>query len=279
MMISSVVSRVLVLLLAVCCMQSFALDKPFNKHKPLLASNSHNSSSTPVVDFFVVRTWIGDGDWMKAMLNSISQFVPRKMYRNIIVILCNKEEEKDFQPYLPQLQTLGASFHPVTDPPFPISGYAKGYTSEAYWKMRAHEFSDADYFIHIDTNVVFTRSVTLEDFVDGEKVNLKAIPYGVMPPSYLQSVKNVSEDILGFPCKYETTTAMVFTYPRELHISLQNYLESLHKRPLLKIMQKEFVLTPIGAYSLLGSSLMKFMPDRWIHAPKHVSNNKLASHY
>ncbi|CAF4739218.1 unnamed protein product, partial [Rotaria sp. Silwood2] len=53
----------------------------------------------PILDFFV-RTWRGDGHWLIFLLRSIDKYVPRTLYRDVVITFSSTETAY-FQSYLP----------------------------------------------------------------------------------------------------------------------------------------------------------------------------------
>ena len=132
---------------------------------PVLAG-AESAQSVPVVDFFV-RTWRGDGHWLVYMLRSIHRFVPRAMYRNIIIAF-TRNETAFFESYVKHFSpTLPIILHPQDDPVILIPGPNKGgYYAQIISKLYTYTNSDAAYFIHMDSDTIFNRPVSLVDFID-----------------------------------------------------------------------------------------------------------------
>ena len=97
---------------------------------------SHHLAPQPVFDFFV-RTYKGDGHWLAFMLRSMEKWVPRSVYRNIIVAF-PRQDTTYFESYLP-LFDLSIRLKPEDDvfiKPGPNNG---SYFSQMYSKLMAHK--------------------------------------------------------------------------------------------------------------------------------------------
>ena len=91
----------------------------------------------PIIDFYV-RTWRGDGHWLIYFLHSIEIYVPRALYRQIIITFHSKET------------AYFHSYHPLVSLPLkliPVEGL----------------------FIHMDSYTIFKAAGTRLDFVDDWK--------------------------------------------------------------------------------------------------------------
>lgn len=222
----------------------------------------------PILDF-TIRTWRGDGHWLVYCLRSIEKFVPKSIYRRILITY-NEKENSFFQSFLKQFQsTLNISIIPQKDVyvrPGPNNG---GYYSTMWSKYHTDLLSNADYFIHIDSDVIFNRPVTLVDFLDSEyRVFVKKVPFTSLTSEY-RKWQIAAEELFKEPILYETMTRFPFVYPRELYKCAREHIKKVHGKPLLNVAQ---TTTYFSDHSAFGAYLLSHMPERYVDYAADADN-------
>lgn len=255
----------------------FSLKKEENNFKKsdtfCISSPKCNGSYIPIIDF-TIRTWRGDGHWLVFCLRSIEKFVPQSIYRKIIVTY-DERENFFFRNYLEQFQaTMNLTMIPqenVYIRPGPNKG---GYYSTMWSKYHTFQLSDADYFIHVDSDTIFTRTVTLKDFLDSKcRVYVKRVPYTTLPSNY-HDWKQAAEELFNETVEYETMTRFPFVYPRELYLCAIKHVEKVHRKPFLQVARK---VTHFSDHSALGAYLIAHMPEYYVDYPVNMDNFILQS--
>lgn len=216
----------------------------------------------PVFDIFI-RTWHGDGHWLIYLLRSIERYVPRSLYRDIIITFSTTETAY-FQSYLP-LFPLPIKLIPTTDI-FIKNGPNNGnYYSQMYAKFHAFQHSDADFFIHMDSDTIFTKPVHRLDFLDEQnRVYVKRIKFNDLAKNF-RTWQTAAGKLLLEPIPYETMTGFPFVFPRDLYQNTIQFIENRHKKPMLEVARsvQDFI-----EFTTLGHYLITYMPDRWVDNDK-----------
>lgn len=134
---------------------------------------------------------------------------------------------------------------------------ADGYLQQQSDKLNAHEHSDANYFLFVDSDTCFIRPCSPEMFFIEEKPFMLITPYEALGDAVPWQA--ITEKALKIKCPYETMRRLPFFYPREGISQLKNYMGVIHKRPM-----EDYILSqPNRAFSefnALGSFMKHFYP-------------------
>lgn len=212
----------------------------------------------PVIDFFL-RTWKGDGVWNVFLLRSIEAHVPASLYRDILVVY-RKEENAYFESYLPFIP-LSIRLFPEDEIYLRPGMNGGGYYSQMISKFMTFKYSDADYFIHVDSDNLVKRPIELHDLMDGQgRVYVKTVLYKDLETKFKHWQKH-AETMLQESVPAETMTGFPIVFPRDLYQNFINHVERVHKKSFMDVLMtaedfNEF--TPIGGY------LLAHMPGRWV---------------
>jgi len=228
---------------------------------PLPPQIAFTPRSPPVIDFFI-RTWYGDGHWLTFTLRSIALHVPRGMYRNIIINYATHEDPY-FRSFLPHIADLPLVLVPEDDVYINVNHNGGRYASQIYTKYHAWTYSDADYFIHMDSDTMIAQPVTRADFVgdDGRTYfnarNISKMPYGAGIWARAASV------LLGHPVEWELMTMWPFVYGRDVYQDVIAHIESVRGGlPLLDVARG---IDNFCEFTTMGAYLVYHMPTRWEH--------------
>jgi hypothetical protein len=193
------------------------------------------------------------------MLRSIEAHVPSNIYRDIIITY-NKKEDDFFRKYLPLIR-LRLKLVPEDDV-YIKDGHNNGsYYSQIYSKFFPWMHSDADYFVHIDSDCVFNQAITRRDLVDDNgRVYVKRVQFSSMQDNH-RIWQGGAEKLLNESVPEETMTGFPLVYPREAYRGLIQHVERAHAKPFLEVlksMQEFNEFTPLGHY------LISHLPGRWV---------------
>jgi hypothetical protein len=212
----------------------------------------------PVLDFFI-RTCRGDGHWLIYLLRSIEKYVPHTLYRDIIITFSSTETAY-FQSYLPFFP-LPIKLIPMTDI-FIRGGRNNGsYYSQMYAKFYAYRHSDADFFIHMDSDTIFNQPIRRLDLLDEQnRVYVQRVKFSELPQNF-RAWQKVAEKLLLESVPYETMTGFPFVYPRDLYQNTIRLIEKRHKKSMLEVARsvQDFI-----EFTTLGHYLITYMSNRWI---------------
>ncbi|CAF1073898.1 unnamed protein product [Rotaria sordida] len=218
----------------------------------------------PILDFFV-RTWHGDGHWLIFLLRSIEQYVSRTLYRDIVITFSSAETAY-FQSYLPFF-SLPIKLIPTNDVYIKNGPNNGSYYSQMYTKFHAYQYSDADFFIHMDSDTMFKEPIIRLDLLDEQnRVFVKRSRFNEIDMNS-RVWQKPAEKLLLEPVLYETMTGFPFVYPRDLYENTIRLIESRHNKPMLAVVRsvQDFI-----EFTTLGHYLITYMSNRrWID-----NNNK-----
>ena len=216
----------------------------------------------PVMDFFI-RTWRGDGHWLTFLLRSIDRFVPRTVYRHILITFSSSERHY-FESYLPHF-TLPIKLRPMDDVFFKTGPNNGSYYSQMFAKFHAYQHSDADFFIHMDSDTIFTEPINRSDFIDDRnRIYIKRIKFADLAQNF-RVWQRPSQKLLLESVPYETMTGFPFVFSRDVYQNAINLIEKRHKLPIIEVVKS---INEFAEFTTLGHYLITYMPDRW------VDNNK-----
>ena len=215
--------------------------------------------SPPVIDFFI-RTWYGDGHWLTYALRSIARYVPRGMYRDIVVNYATHEDAY-FRSFLPHISDLPIVLVPEDDVYINPNHNGGRYASQIYAKYYPWKVSDADYFIHLDSDTIIAHPVTLADFVgDDGRTFFHARNISTMPDNARIWARAAGE-LLGHQVEWELMSLVPFVFSRDVYQNTIAHIEAVHGGlPLLDIARN---VPKFCEFTTLGAYLVYHMPTRW----------------
>jgi hypothetical protein len=130
-----------------------------------------------------------------------------------------------------------------------------------YAKFYAYRHSDADFFIHMDSDTIFNEPVIQLDFLDEQnRVYVKRAKFDDLPQNY-RVWQKPAEKLLLEPVVYETMTGFPFVYPRDLYQNAIHLIEKRHRKSMLEVVRsvQDFI-----EFTTLGHYLITYMSERWI---------------
>ena len=215
----------------------------------------------------VVRSWRGDGHWLCYLLRSIARFVPRSLYREVLISF-TRSETAFFQSFLPAaFASLPLRLLPVDDPVLHLASPNNGsYYSQIVDKLYTHLRSDADVFLHMDSDMIFNRPVRLGDFMDEQqRVYVSRKAYDSLEPVY-RRWQRPAQQLLHEAVPDETMTGFPLLFPRAVYPLLQQLVEAAHGRPFMAVLHNA---SDFNEFTPLGHVLVTRMPDAWTERPVH----------
>jgi hypothetical protein len=159
--------------------------------------------ATPVCDI-LIKSYPPDYERLGYCLRSIHKFA--KGFRNIVVIV----------PH-------GTTNDLPRNTPKPIQvveyGGADGYLYQQAVKSVAHEFTDAEYVLHIDSDTMFTRPVTPLTFMNEGKIWWLYTPYSEIVCPW----QKITEKFMDEAIDFEFMRRLPLMIPRWLHESMAQF--------------------------------------------------------
>lgn len=195
-------------------------------------------------DIFI-KTWPRDYDWLEWCITSITKFA--RGFRNIIVL--SPEPPTGIYPNVKWV------VEPDREP---------GYLWQQVCKLNADQHSDADYILFMDSDCVFTRPVTPDNFIRGGKV-----VWG--HKAFREDEKRVWAPVLekwmNEPATRSFMSGHPFTFPRWLFSELRNYCRGMHRQELSDyVMGKadpKHLLT-FSEFNCAGAWAYKYARDKFV---------------
>ena len=207
-------------------------------------------------DIFI-RTYVNDLKWLEHALRSIAKHVTG--YRNIIIAI-------------PEGQGHLLS-HLTTERVIEVPDLADGYIGQQLTKMEAWKYTDADFVLFWDSDVIATQPIDIntEYFKDG-----KPILYKTRYSSIESPWKAITEKAVGFAVEWEYMRRMPMVYWRDTlgdaclwienaqGVSLRPYLE---RQPLRHFSEfnaigafAEFIQAP--SYHIVDTESIDMPPNK-----------------
>lgn len=209
-------------------------------------------------DIFI-RTYVKDYEWLTFALKSIHKHVTG--FRNIIVVS-------------PDITDLS---HLKKEQVYECVDLPEGYVGQQYTKLEAWRYTDADFIVYWDSDVVATEPMDLrkELFRDGLPI-MWMTPYAKLLVEGA-AWKHVVQKWLGFEMNYEYMRRQPLVYHREtvydcfVHLTLRNE-GNLFRAMKTKVPNREFTeFNILGSFAYLaqkatGEEMYLFL-DTEVEAP------------
>lgn len=191
-----------------------------------------------IVDIFI-RTYSKDLQWLKYCLRSISKYVTG--HRNIII--CIPQDEKHLMDSWNLTNEKVYGWIPLTD---------DGYIDQQISKLMAHEYTDADYILYVDSDVCFFRhtDVSKEYFVN-EKPILMKTRYELVGDAICW--KECTENILNKEIKFEYMRRIPWLYSTDTTRAICHYYDY---RELAKLKR-------LSEFNLMGAYIDLYQQDKY----------------
>jgi hypothetical protein len=175
-------------------------------------------------DLFCV-TYRKDARWLEYMLRSIRKYA--RGFRQTVVVYPRADADSIGPIVARHPQVLGVQFDQGPD----------GHLDQNAIKTSADQYSDADFFLHIDSDCVFTESATPLDYATDGRPDIWWEFYSELGPDKVPGGvpwQGITENALGFSVEIETMRRFPFLYPRWLYAETRQRIETRHGRSLLE---------------------------------------------
>lgn len=183
------------------------------------------------IDIFI-RTYHKDLEFLKYCLRSIHKFVTG--YNEIII--CIPEQDAHLLDSWNLTKELIIKWDPVCE---------NGYIDQQISKLKAHEMSDADYILYVDSDVCFFTPTDLSEFFIHGKPYLMKTRYELVGDAICW--KKPTEEIIGLRLEYEYMRRMPLLFARQTLKDLALRVD-VNKLAELKSLSEFNV---VGAYAAL----------------------------
>ena len=204
-------------------------------------------SREPISCDIFIRTYPGDYGWLKYCLQAINKYA--KCFRKIWIV-----SPQD----IPFMDKPGYQWKQMNDET------EDGYLAQQITKLYADVITDyqADYILHIDSDTLFTRPVTPQDFFLNDKLCWLFTPYTEVQTPW----QPITEKFMGGNVKFEFMRRLPMMIPRWLYPRIREFCHKQHG-----IIISEYIrLQPNRAFSefnALGAYAYKYHHDMftWVN--------------
>ena len=185
-----------------------------------------------------IKTWLNDLPWLRYCLESINKF-----YNPAPVILIADQNCKE---------TLDSWNLPESITTHYIPNPINGYIAQQRYKLQAHHYTEADYILYIDSDTVFTRPTTINDFVVNGRIQLIIESYerlGTTVPW-----KAITEKYMGVPVAFEFMRRFPIVHHRQTLLDIETAFPDLQEqlKQLKNRAFSEFNLMGALAYEIVS---------------------------
>lgn len=228
--------------------------QPKTKPEKINKAVKKENPKVPTVDLFYT-TYPKDKQWF-----SYSVRIARKNLsgiRDIVAVI----REQHLQEFLDL--KLDVVYKTVPD----SWNSTRGYHWQQWIKMRAPEFTDADFIAHVDSDTYFKEPVNIKEFFKGKKPGWLFRKYTELNVPW----KPITEKAFGKECNIEYMQSSPFIIGRDVYAKAKEVLEANHKITMEKYIYDSGVTDwPPGfsEYNFLGNVANDFFKDDYffVHA-------------
>jgi FkbM family methyltransferase len=198
------------------------------------AATVQPAAASPICDIFI-KTYAKDAEWLSYCQRSIARFAIG--FRKVIVIDDKKEYCED------------------------------GYLSQQIYKVYADTFTDADWILHIDSDTMFTRPVTPEIYLIGDKPRWMITPNSEIEKSLPWF--SVMREFMGENAEFEFMRRFPFIFPRWFYAAFRQFILTQHGVDAETYI-KNRPFRAFSEFNCMGAFAYKFFRDKfhWIDTSK-----------
>lgn len=220
--------------------------------KPVSAASIHDQPSPVLTCDIFIKSYPADYPWLKYCLTSVAKFVAGVRRVELVTPKAGAREWWDGS-YFVDLHVTEIDEH-----------CEDGYLSQQIFKLYADTFSDADLFLYIDSDTIFTRPVTPKTYFNflSQKISWMMTPWAKTETPW----KPIVEKFLGQPVEFEFMRRHPTIVPRWLLVELREFCLKQHGIPLDQYVMSQ----PHRAFSefnVLGAFAYAFHRDKfhWVN--------------
>jgi hypothetical protein len=145
-----------------------------------------------------------------------------------------------------------------------------GHMHQNALKTQADLFSDAEFFLHMDADCVFTERATPEDYMTESKPDIVYTHYSELSHGHAGTPvpwQAITENSLGLPVEVETMRRFPFLYPSWLYKATRELIEKRHEMPFAKWVQVAPPIPPAwrgySEFNALGCVAKYLYPEQF----------------
>jgi hypothetical protein len=184
-----------------------------------------------MIDIFY-KTYSKDFEWLSHSLRSLSKYVTG--YRNIVILVPDADRHRFDTRNLPE-RTL---IHYVKE-------YGNGYLYQQVCKIQGHKYSDADFILFSDSDLIFDHPINLQDFIADGKPEILYTSYDKVGDAICW--KEPTESFIKEPQEFEWMRRNALIYHRSTLEAIDKYEPNLEY--IIMNSQRFSEYNAIGAYA------------------------------
>lgn len=216
---------------------------------------------SPTCDIFI-RTYPKDYPWLKYCLRSINKFASG--FRKVWIV--------SPEPSPMDVTTLGYEWKTINDES------PDGYLAQQITKLYADVITDyqADYILHLDSDVILTREVTPQDFFRGDKLAWLYTPYSAIETPW----QAITEKFMDAQIENEFMRRLPMMIPRWLYPRLREFCHSKHGMVVTNYIRVQ----PERAFSefnAIGAYAFRYHHDKfqWVNTLEEATETPFARQF
>jgi hypothetical protein len=206
-----------------------------------------------MIDIFI-KSYRKDFQWLQYSLRSIEKFLTG--YNKIIICV----PENDYNKFLESFKfpNLNIEVHSVNE-------YGNGYLYQQYIKMTAHKYSDAEYILYSDSDLIYDRPTNINDLIIDGKSEILYTDYSKAGTAIVW--KEPTERFMNEPQQYEFMRRHGLIYHRSSIETLYNLVPNLEDIIMRSEIFSEF--NAIGAWCFKNEkNKYRFVnTETWTYVP------------
>lgn len=188
---------------------------------PHWSKSQDETMTNPIYDIFI-RTYAPDYDWLRYCIQAIDKFASG--FRKIWIVSPNN-------PPLWMLDRANEEAGIRIEWKIMNDETTDGYLAQQITKLYADTLTgyEPDYILHVDSDVIFTRPCTPQDFFQGERLIWYYTPYSAIATPW----QPIMEKFMGVvPMPYEFMRRFPMMMPKWMYPKLREFAFRLHRQPI-----------------------------------------------
>lgn len=183
------------------------------------------------IDIFY-KTYHQDKKWLEYSLRSLSKFVTG--YRNIVILVPINDKRYFESIVLPERATIQY-----------VKEYGTGYLYQQLCKIQAHKYTDAEFILFSDSDLIFDHPINLQDFIADGKPEILYTSYDKVGDAICW--KEPTETFIKEPQEFEWMRRNALIYHRSTLEAIEKYEPNLEY--IIMTSQRFSEYNAIGAYA------------------------------
>jgi hypothetical protein len=184
-----------------------------------------------MIDIFY-KTYHQDKKWLEYSLRSLSKFVTG--YRNIVILVPINDKRYFESIVLPERATIQY-----------VKEYGTGYLYQQLCKIQAHKYTDAEFILFSDSDLIFDHPINLQDFIADGKPEILYTSYDKVGDAICW--KEPTETFIKEPQEFEWMRRNALIYHRSTLVNIEKYEPNLEY--IIMTSQRFSEYNAIGAYA------------------------------